>query len=142
MFLWSQVCSTTHHRELRDLIVLLTSCTLRLWPWDLLISVDPQKLSEVPRMGGAQSCLHCYTDVQALHSLAGCWAVQIFSVNLGKCFLLLETVWVNQQFVSAQVVLSPQMQIRGHESWKAKQEQMFSIRFKVAVYGSCFSSVS
>lgn len=89
-----------HHRELRDLTVLLTSCTLRLQlcPGDLLISVDPQKLNGDWRMRGAQSYLqwvkmekkYCYSDVQAFHSLAGCWTVQVFSVNLGKCFLLLE----------------------------------------------------
>lgn len=142
-------------RELRDLTVFLTSCTLRLQlcPGDLLISVDPQKLSGDWRMGGAQSWLqwvkmkkkYCYSDVQAFHSLVGCWAVQVFSVNPGRCFLLLETVWVNQQFVSAQVVLfSPELQTRGHESCKAKQEPMFCLRSKVAalVYGSCFISVS
>lgn len=48
-----------HHRELRELTVLLTSCTLRLqlYPGDLLISVCPQKLSGDWRIGGAQSCL-------------------------------------------------------------------------------------
>lgn len=48
-----------HHREQRDLIVLLTSCSLRLQlcPWDSLIWVDPQKLNGDWRMGGPQSCL-------------------------------------------------------------------------------------
>lgn len=48
-----------YNRELRHLIVLLKSWTLRLQlcPWDLLILVDPQKLNEEGMMGGAQPCL-------------------------------------------------------------------------------------